>query len=65
MKIRLDKARCAGHALCFGVDPRLFPLDEQGYSAVAEIAVNASKEVVAREGVSCCPESALALREEG
>jgi ferredoxin len=34
MRVRLDKAKCAGHAQCYAVDARRFPIDEMGYSTV-------------------------------
>jgi ferredoxin len=32
MKVRLDAARCVGHAQCYAVSPELFPIDDDGYS---------------------------------
>ena len=34
MKIRINKAACAGNARCAAVSEQLFPLDEDGYIAV-------------------------------
>ncbi|AMO62945.1 ferredoxin [Mycolicibacterium phlei] len=61
MRIRLDKSACAGHALCHGVDARLFPLDDDGYSALRDHEVSPSDEAAARLGVQSCPEQALHL----
>ena len=36
MKIRLEQAKCVGHAQCYAVDPDLFPIDESGYSILEE-----------------------------
>ncbi|WP_025736709.1 ferredoxin [Mycobacterium genavense] len=61
MKVRLDNARCSGHAQCFAVHPDLFPIDENGYSIVEEHEVDAAHEAIVRQGVAACPEQALIL----
>jgi ferredoxin len=63
MKVRLNKERCAGHALCYATSPELFPLDEGGYSALVEVQIPVVAEGVAREGVNACPEVALFIDE--
>jgi len=40
MRVRLDKAKCAGHAQCYAVDARLFPIDEMGYSILTVLRFN-------------------------
>jgi ferredoxin len=59
MRIRLDKASCAGHGLCNSIDSELFPLDENGYSMVEPHDVRPADEQRTREGVAVCPEQAL------
>lgn len=61
MKIRLDKSACAGHALCNAVDGSLFPLDDDGYSALQDHDVSPAEEATARLGVESCPEQALRI----
>jgi ferredoxin len=63
LKLRLDRARCAGHALCHAVDPDLFPLDDDGYSILKPRSVAAEDEAVTRHAVDACPELALMLEE--
>jgi ferredoxin len=65
MKIRLDDSACAGHALCNSVDPELFPLNDDGYSAVEPRAVPLDDERPTRDAVAICPERALILDEDG
>lgn len=36
MRVRLEQSKCVGHAQCYAVDPDLFPIDESGYSILAE-----------------------------
>lgn len=61
MKVRLDRSRCAGHALCNSVDPEIFPLDDDGYSILEPHVVEPGDEERTREGVDACPEMALIL----
>lgn len=61
MRVRLDRAKCAGHAQCYAVDARLFPIDEMGYSSLTAFEVQSGDEETARSGVAACPERALFL----
>lgn len=63
MRIRLDKSACNGHALCNSIDPTLFPLDEEGYSALEPHRARPEDVERTREGVAACPERALILDE--
>ena len=64
MKVRLDKAKCVGHAQCYAVDPELFPIDDDGYSILEEHEVAPGDEDVTRDGVAACPELALIIDED-
>lgn len=64
MKVRLEQSRCVGHAQCYAVDPELFPIDDAGYSILEAHEVTPDDEQLTREGVSACPEMALALEED-
>lgn len=55
MKVRLDKSRCAGHALCNAVSEALFPLDDAGYSVLEPHEVAPNNEALTRAGVEACP----------
>jgi ferredoxin len=62
--IGVDPAVCEGHGQCYVVDPDLFPLDDDGYSAVGpDRPVPPGEEDTARLGVSACPVAALTVRE--
>lgn len=63
MKVRLERSKCAGHALCHGVDPDLFPIDDEGYSTLESFDVDAADEAAVRAGVESCPELALILED--
>ncbi|WP_214404890.1 ferredoxin [Pseudonocardia lacus] len=63
MRIGVDPAVCDGHGQCSVVDMDLFPLDDDGRSAVGpDREVPAGEEDVARLGVAACPVRALAVR---
>ena len=64
MKVRLDQAKCVGHAQCYAVDPDLFPIDDSGYSILEAHDVRPEDEQQVRDGVAACPELALLLEEE-
>jgi ferredoxin len=63
MKVRLEQSKCVGHAQCYAVDPKLFPIDESGYSTLEEHEVRPQDARVTRDGVAACPEMALILEE--
>jgi ferredoxin len=64
VKVRLEQSKCAGHALCYAVDPDLSPIDDSGYSVLEEHEVKPGDEQVTRDGAAACPELALALQED-
>lgn len=61
MKIVVDRSVCQGHALCAGVAPDLYTLDDEGYSNVGEVDVPEGREELARRGMQACPERAISL----
>lgn len=64
MKLRINKAACAGNARCAAVSEELFPLDDDGYIAVEEIDVPPGMEDLARRGARACPERIIVVEEE-
>lgn len=63
MKVRLERARCAGHAQCYAVDPDIFPIDDDGYCIMEDHTVQPGDEQATRDGVNACPELALIIEE--
>ena len=51
--------------LYYAVDPRLFPIDDSGYSILEAHEVEPGDEQLTRDGVAACPELALSIDEEG
>ena len=61
MKLTVDHAKCQGHARCYAVSPELFPIDDDGYSAIDEVEVPAGQEDLAGKGAAGCPERAITV----
>jgi ferredoxin len=62
MEISVDSTVCQGYGQCNVIDPDLFPLDDDGYSAVGERRpVPPGEEHLAELGVDACPVTALRL----
>jgi ferredoxin len=62
MKLQVDRQLCSGHARCNTVSDELFPLDDDGYSALVKTEdVPSGQENLARQGVGLCPEGALRI----
>lgn len=61
MRVRVDRAVCQGHALCAGISPDVFTLDDDGYCDVGETDVPEGMEESARRGMQSCPERAITI----
>jgi ferredoxin len=61
MRIRVDRSKCTGHALCATAAPDLYTLDDDGYSNVGALDVPAGMEELARRGMAACPELAITM----
>jgi ferredoxin len=63
MRIKVDTARCTGHARCIAVAPRVYVLNDDGYNDTAEIDVQSGSEAEAEaiRGAKACPERAITV----
>jgi ferredoxin len=62
MKVRVDRSRCEGHAVCHSQAPEVYPLDELGYNAVqGTVEVGAAHSAAAERGARGCPERAIII----
>ncbi|MCK0516775.1 ferredoxin [Williamsia sp. DF01-3] len=60
--IKLDQARCVGHALCSATAPEIYDLDDDGYCLPPPDHVDgAEARQSAIAGANACPERALAV----
>jgi ferredoxin len=64
VKVRLETAKCVGHAQCYAVSSELFPIDDDGYSILEAHVVKPEDEQATRDGVAACPELALILESD-
>ncbi len=64
MRIQVSDVECAGHGQCHLVNADLFPLDDDGFSAVGEADVASGLEDDARRGVQACPSQAIKILAE-
>jgi ferredoxin len=60
VKVRVDAAKCQGHARCHALVPELFDVDDYGQSSVVgDGSVPAGLEERARLAIANCPEFAI------
>lgn len=63
MKVRVDKNRCQGHAMCNAVAPWMYPIDDDGYVAIEFADVEKPDRAAAMLGVETCPEQAISAED--
>ena len=61
MRVRIDRAKCQGHARCNAAAPEVFGLDELGYGELRSDRSLAEFEALARQGAAACPERAITI----
>ena len=66
MRIRVDRQRCTGHAMCHANAPDVYDLDDVGYNVLdGEAEVDDALADQARRGADSCPERAIVIVSEG
>ena len=63
MRVKVDRDRCEGNAVCVGIAPELFDLDDEEYAVVQADPIPADQEDLAEQAIAQCPRAAL-LRED-
>ncbi len=63
MKVTADFDRCVSNAVCVGIAPDVFEIDEDNYLQFRTDEVTEDNEARIREAVRSCPTSALSLTE--
>ena len=63
MRVVVDRDRCEGNAICVGIAPDLFHLDEEEYAIVTADPVPADQEALAEQAIAECPRAALSRRD--
>ncbi len=59
MRVEVDRDRCEGNAVCEGIAPDLFELDDEDYAVVKQDPVRADQEDLAEQAIAECPRAAL------
>jgi ferredoxin len=63
VKLKVDRDRCMGHAVCAMNAPSLMQLDDLGYNVTGTIDVAPGLEEDARRAAGSCPEGAIEIIE--
>ena len=63
MRIVVDRDRCEGNAICVGIDPELFQLDDEDYVMITANPIPADAEERAEQAIAECPRAALTRKD--
>ncbi len=63
MRVVVDRDRCEGNAICVGIAPDLFVLDDDDYVMVTKDPIPADEEALAEQAIADCPRAALSRRD--
>jgi len=59
MRVEVDRDRCEGNAICVGIAPDLFDLDDDDYAVMKVGEIPVDQEDRAEQAVAECPRAAL------
>ena len=62
VRVIVDRDRCEGNAVCLGIAPDIFDLDDEDYAIVKTDPIASDQEELAEQAIAECPRAAL-LRE--
>jgi ferredoxin len=63
VRVIVDRDRCEGNAVCLGIAPDIFDLDDEDYAVVKTDPIPADQEELAEQAIAECPRAAL-VRED-
>jgi ferredoxin len=63
VRVIVDHDRCEGNAVCLGIAPDIFDLDDEDYAVVKIDPVPADQEAAVEQAIHECPRAAL-VRED-
>ena len=64
LKIKVDRAKCTGHARCEAVAPEVYDLDSDGFNISDGKIIDETWRDQALRGARACPERAIEVVEE-
>jgi ferredoxin len=59
----VDRDRCEGNAVCVGIAPELFVLDDEDYVMVTANPIPVDQEDLAEQAIAECPRAALTRKD--
>jgi len=63
MHVEVDRDRCEGNAVCLGIAPDVFDLDDDDYAVVKTDPIPPHQEELAEQSIAECPRAALLRRD--
>jgi ferredoxin len=63
VRVEVDRDRCEGNAVCLGIAPDIFDLDDEDYAVVKTDPIPAGQEELAEQAIAECPRAALIRRD--
>ncbi len=63
MRVEADLDRCEGNAVCVGIAPNVFDLDDDDYVVIKGEEVAADQEALVEQAIAECPRAALFRRD--
>jgi ferredoxin len=63
MRVTADFDLCEANALCVGIAPETFELDDDDFLTILDEEVTADNEARIRQAVASCPKAALSIED--
>jgi ferredoxin len=63
MRVTADFDLCEANALCVGIAPETFELDDDDNLSILDDRVTAGNEALIRQAVASCPKAALSIED--
>lgn len=63
MRVEVDVNECRGYAICVGIAPEYFELDDDGLARTLSADVDSQDEDRVREAATSCPTLAIRITE--
>jgi ferredoxin len=63
MRVRADFDLCEANALCVGIAPETFELDDEDFLTILDDRVTPENESRIRQAVASCPKAALSIED--
>lgn len=64
MRVRVDRDRCQGHAMCNALAGEIFEVTDEGFNEMGEFEVPDDRRPLVDRGSRACPERAIAVLED-